>query len=160
MLAAIASLIAVLLGIGAIFAGFASWRAHRTPDVTRVLVDVRAFFYGATATGGARTPDFLEPQRQATELELGDLVDAVHDRELRRAIVRLLDAYKKAWASAPPYRVPIGWGSGTSNPANQQALDDQKMFLRQRQAIDDGLSAIEDAMKRVNRLERFTVRKG
>ena len=113
------------------------------------------------ANGGVTTKGFMQPEHQALETELGDLIHRVHDRKLRNLCGRVLDAYKAAFGAAP-----LTYGSPPADlldggPTGYEEEDRQRTeaFARQKVHADDALAAIEAVLRKLDKLE-FLVTSG
>ncbi|MGH8887960.1 MAG: hypothetical protein ACRDYX_22930 [Egibacteraceae bacterium] len=78
------------------------WRANLTPEVRRLMVEMRATLDWLIAEDGlnsARFADVVRRQQQGLE----DLVTRVNDRELRRGCNEVLEAWREVrWSAVPP----------------------------------------------------------
>jgi hypothetical protein len=135
--------------------GLPKWRAYRVEDVRRVVTAMRVLMRDA-ANGGVEQSGFMQPENEALEAELDDLVHRVHDRKLRKLCGEVLDNYKATFGAAPSPTGPRIYSMTYTNPA--YAEEDQRYSEQVARQHDDAtatLESIEAVLRKLDKLEFF-----
>lgn len=161
MLATTLTVLLIIVALGGVIGTALWWHANRTADVRRVLVELRRVLQDSVAVGGLEAPAFLAADSQNAEQELEDLIGRVNDRKLPSGCRRVLEGYRRTWASAPPRQGPRAYVAGSPPSPHDEAEDRQRAEQMQRQVNDarSTLDAIEVALARLNVLERLLPRR-
>jgi len=108
------------------------------------------------ANGGVDQLVFMQPENQALETELGDLVHRVHDRKLRKLCAQALADYKTTFAAAP---MPVGPRVYSMNytPPQYEGEDRRRseQISRQYERGTAALASIDAVLRKLDKLEFF-----
>jgi hypothetical protein len=171
VLATVGSVLGILVVVGTTVGTVLYWRARCSNDVRRVCVALRELMEESVSVGGLDASSFLAPEARRDGQELEDLIGRLNDRRLRQRCERVRDLYRSASASSPPapgvrvYRMnPSSRRSGSRwlspNPQYQREdLERAAQKDRQVNHAGEAREAIQEALERVNELERFLPRR-
>ncbi|MFE2552224.1 hypothetical protein ACFXGI_27230 [Streptomyces sp. NPDC059355] len=128
------------------------------PDGTaarEALATTRVLFEEVTSRGGCTAEWFLEKERREAFRTVRDLAERRGDVKLRTAMRHVAASGDDAFAAAPPTRMYIG-SSDQAEALQERAqeAEDQQRFQRQVDSCNMGLKSIEEALTRLNDLER------
>ncbi|WP_182880471.1 hypothetical protein [Microbispora sp. H10949] len=108
-----------------------------------------------------RSPWFIDEDRRETAQTLRDLAGRLDDRKLRAQLTKASGAWDAAFASAPGADGFWAMYEGDAEPVTPRTAVDRAQdgprFEKQGEHARAGLDAVEDALTRLNQLERKTV---
>jgi hypothetical protein len=148
--AEIFAMVAATIGAGL---GVLRWRARHVDEFRAVLFEMRDFFQGIVASGGATSKEFMDDQRRRDEKRLEDLQRRLVSPSLRRAAAEVLGAYRHTFGLSPPAPLPqISWGADHAIAKDQGYQTRRAETAEAAQATLDTISAVMIAVAKVERV--------
>ena len=155
IIAAVAGAVVAVVTVVALWhkvtAGRRARGAAKTPEVRRVLFELRRLVEELSAAGGQRTRFFMQEPTQRTGQGLQDLADALNDAELARCCRAAHESWTRLFQLAPHSRPFVLYEGRPETPEDR---DDRRRLGEQAAEAHRTLELIEQALARVNELEK------
>jgi len=128
-----------------------------TADVRSVVEAIRPLFQEVVASGGERTPYFLDEQRKWAGQRVRDVADWVDDALLRQRLTWVADSWDHAFAKAPPEQGPRAYSPPDYGSEVYRREDEEhaRRLGEVADAANKGLGECREALSRLGELERF-----